>query len=86
MKKRVTVSIFLSMAILLTGASSIPEKAGDPGLSITGLVEKPQFLTMRDLSQFTSVSVKLTEVNSDKTYGGFQYRGVPCGPSSNWLQ
>ncbi len=78
MKKHGIVSIFLSMAILLTGASSQPEKGSEPVLSITGLVEKPQFLTMRDLSQFTPVSVKVTEVLSNKTYNGnFQHRGVP---------
>jgi precorrin-4 methylase/DMSO/TMAO reductase YedYZ molybdopterin-dependent catalytic subunit len=78
MKKHIFFSSILFMAILLTGASSLPEKDREPALSVTGLVEKPQFLSMNDLSQFNSVSIKLTEVLTDRTYtGNFQYRGVP---------
>jgi precorrin-4 methylase len=78
MKKQIFFSFILFAVILLTGAASQHDRVQEPVLSVMGLVEKPLFLSMRDLSQFNSVSVKITEVLSDRTYNGnFHYRGVP---------
>ncbi|MBN1495940.1 MAG: hypothetical protein JXA07_04170 [Spirochaetes bacterium] len=79
MKKHGIVTLCLFMSLLLTGASPLPDTAGgERTLSVTGLVEKPLFLSARDLGQFNAASVTLTEVLSDKTYTGtFRYRGVP---------
>lgn len=78
MKKQIFFSSMLFAVILLTGASSQTDTKREPALSVSGMVQKPLFLSMTDLSRFGSVSVKVTEVLSDKTYNGnFQYRGVP---------
>jgi precorrin-4 methylase/DMSO/TMAO reductase YedYZ molybdopterin-dependent catalytic subunit len=74
MKRMMSVclfAVFLFLTIQAWGASS-------QAISITGAVRQPLNLTMDDLSQFESVSVRLNEVTSDMTYhGSFNYRGVP---------
>jgi precorrin-2 methylase len=52
--------------------------ASSPAISITGSVKQPLNLTMEDLRQFESVSVRLNEVTTDRNFhGAFSYRGVP---------
>jgi DMSO/TMAO reductase YedYZ molybdopterin-dependent catalytic subunit len=52
--------------------------ASSPAISITGSVKQPLNLTMEDLRRFESVTARLNEVSTDKSFrGAFSYRGVP---------
>lgn len=74
MKKMMSVCLFAAFLFLAAqGWSTSP-----PVISINGAVRQPVDVTIDDLSRFESVSVRLNELTSDRTYhGAFYYRGVP---------
>jgi len=66
-------SFFLVILLSVNGLT-----ASSPAISITGSVKQPLNLTMEDLRQFKSVSVRLNEVTTDRNFhGAFSYLGVP---------
>lgn len=47
-------------------------------ISVTGVVKQPLSLSLKDLTGFTPVFVRLNEVTRDKNFhGAFHYRGIP---------
>jgi precorrin-4 methylase len=75
MKKTGTVAYLLCILFLWYGTAL---SASQPSISVTGTVKQPLNLTMEDLRQFESVSVRLNEVTTDRNFhGAFSYRGVP---------
>jgi hypothetical protein len=63
------------LVILLSGNGLA---ASSPAISITGSVKQPLNLTMDDLRRFESVTTRLNEVSTDKSFhGAFSHRGVP---------
>jgi hypothetical protein len=75
MKKTGTVAYLLCILLLWYGTAL---SASQPSISVTGTVKQPLNLTMEDLRQFESVSVRLNEVTTDRIFhGAFSYRGVP---------
>lgn len=74
MKRTLFISCFAVFLFLVVEGLT----ASLPVISVTGVVKQPLNLTMDNLSRFDSVSVRLNEVTSDKSYhGAFLYRGVP---------
>ncbi|MDB9822987.1 SAM-dependent methyltransferase [Deltaproteobacteria bacterium] len=75
MKKRRWFLVF----ILITMLFSLAEVgAGEPTLSITGVVRQPLNLGLEDIAGCQTVRVQLNEVMKDGTFKGvFYYRGVP---------
>jgi precorrin-4 methylase len=75
MKKTGTVAYLLCILFLWYGTAL---SASQPSISVTGTVKQPLNLTIEDLRQFESVSVRLNEVTTDRNFhGAFSYRGVP---------
>jgi hypothetical protein len=73
-KKSAFVCIFLLVILLSVNGLA----ASSPAISITGSVKQPLTLTMEDLRRFESVTARLNEVSTDKSFhGAFSYRGVP---------
>jgi DMSO/TMAO reductase YedYZ molybdopterin-dependent catalytic subunit len=74
MKRALSISF---VAVLLFLAANGWGASGHV-ISITGAVRQPLNVNTDDLSRFESISVRLNEVTSDKSYhGSFYYRGVP---------
>ena len=62
--------------VILLSANGLT--ASSPAISITGSVKQALTLTMEDLRRFESVTARLNEVSTDKSFhGAFSYRGVP---------
>ncbi len=75
MKK--TAMVVCSLCILFLWCNA-PVSTSQQSISITGVVKQPLNLTMDDLRRFESVSVRLNEVATDRSYhGAFSYHGVP---------
>jgi precorrin-4 methylase/DMSO/TMAO reductase YedYZ molybdopterin-dependent catalytic subunit len=72
MKKTLVTVCFLIILFVFSGV------AFSSSISVTGVVNQPLNLSMDDLKRFESVSVRLNEVRTDKSYhGAFNYYGVP---------
>ena len=72
-KSALLCTLFL---VILLSANGLT--ASSPAISITGSVKQPLTLTMEDLRRFESVTARLNEVSTDKSFRGvFSYRGVP---------
>jgi precorrin-4 methylase len=72
MKKTIGVTIVLMILFVFLGV------AFASSISVTGEVKQPLNLSMDDLKRFESMSVRLNEVRTDKSYhGAFNYYGVP---------
>jgi precorrin-4 methylase/DMSO/TMAO reductase YedYZ molybdopterin-dependent catalytic subunit len=72
MKKTSGVVCVLFILFVFSGV------AFSSSINVTGVVKQPLNLSMDDLKRFESVSVRLNEVRTDKSYhGAFNYYGVP---------
>jgi precorrin-2 methylase len=64
--------------LLLTCAITPCRAAAEKVVTMTGLVKHPQRLTLQDLANYRSVSVRVTEVGRDGAFHGvYRYQGVP---------
>jgi precorrin-4 methylase len=72
MKKTLMMVCFFIILFVFSGL------AFSSSISVTGVVNQPLNLSMDDLKRFESVSIRLNEVRTDKSYqGAFNYYGVP---------
>lgn len=78
MTRRIKMISFICMIVLISAIAIFPDSPGQPVITISGLVQKPLSLSLKDLAQFNATSVRAIEVLADKTFNGaFTYRGVP---------
>ncbi len=69
----------LALLVLLLAGLIIPcQAATESVVTVTGLVKHPQRLTLEDLANYRSLTVRNTEVASDGAFQGvYSYQGVP---------
>jgi len=72
-KSALLCTLFLVVLLSANGLT-----ASSPAISISGSVKQALTFTMEDLRRFESVTARLNEVSTDKSFhGAFSYRGVP---------